>query len=417
VGNGAAWPWMAAGVCGCTLVTGMQAFEYEDLLSFGRGSFAVQPQLDVASFYTDNLFYGGSGNRVSDLGAVFSPGVRFQYGNDLGNQISLQYAHDEFLYLDNSQANTSQDRIDFTLRYSKSKTKLEGKSSVYFLSGFLGGAINTLGRVIDQEQIRNEYKVTWDATANTDFYVEGDHNSQDFKSDIGILDVRNISGTLGGSFKYSDRLRFFAEGFYGQSAVGSNTPGQLDPPDSEFFGGFVGVRGEFSSKLFGSAKVGYEQRVFSSGIAQSANTPAVMVDMTYQAGPKTSLLLRYDRRTSPAPQIPLQTQVGDSITFRVNQGLGGSGRWLLIGNARYSTFELSDLFRSLGNEQVNLARTDKSMRAGLALVFQPRMWAQFSLAYDYERFSVGYSDPRAAQVFRILGYDANRVTLSMSFGY
>lgn len=402
------------GVCGET----MYALEIEDVLTFGSGRFAVQPQLDLGGFYADNIFYGSGTNRIGDFGALISPGIRLQYGYDGDNQIILDYAHDEFFYVDNTQANTSQDRFDLALRYERGKTLLNGTSSIQFLSGFLGGAINSLGMLVDQTRMRNEYRVTWDRSAKTDLYIDGLHFSRDFKQQIGVLDVQDLTGSVGGSYKYSDRLRFFTEGFFGYSEVSSNQPGGADGPNSTVYGGFLGARGNFTGKLSGSVKVGYETRTFESGRAISSSTPAVAMDVSYAAGPFTTLTLGYERRTSVGPQFVQQTMVGDVITLRLNQFIGGTGRWMIQANGRYTTYDLSDVLRTVaGIGDVNLGRTDNTFSAGLALMFAPRDWAKVSLAYDYERFNTDYRDPNADRVFRIIGYDANRITLTMSFGY
>lgn len=398
----------------------------DELLSANVGRLAIQPQLDVSGLYTDNLFYGSEDRQVADLAGILSPGLRLQYGADGGNQAALDYTHDEFVYVDNSGANTRQDRIAFQVGYGSGRFRVDGSDGIDFLSGFISGSgIGTLQLTpVDRRIWRDNYRFTWDSTLKTDVYVDGSHYDEDFAETVALLDQNTLRGALGGSFKYSDRVAFFTEGFYGQSAVSPNaTP--TGGPYSQFFGGYLGARGNFTTKLSGSVKLGYELREFSDGISQGANTPAVAADLTYAPTTRNSLQLRYDRRTTPGPQFGGQSAVGDTVTFRASQFLGRGSRWMLQANARYDLLDLGDsiqiapLSTPFGTvlAPINVARLDTLWSAGLALYYQPKAWLTTILSYQHESFSPDLVDPLAQLIFLIPKYTVNSVTLTVSVGY
>jgi hypothetical protein len=387
-----------------------------DYLSYSWKGLAIQPQLDVATVFTDNLFLGRGELRKADLLSTFSPGIRLQYGLDGANQVSLDFMHDETLLLDNSEFNNRQERLDFRLRYQTGPIRLEGRSRLEYLSGFLGGSANQLGRLVTRRAWNDNYTLTYDWTSKTDFYLRGAHQDLDFDRGVALLDISNIEGLLGASYQWTERFRVTAEGFVGQSSVSPNLPGPAGPK-SIYYGGFIGARGQFTSKLSGSGRVGYEQRDFSDGVAQAASTPALSFDLTYQAGPKTSVTLRYERRTFPSPQFNNQLAIADAATLQVNQFVGEGNRWMVRLQGRFDNSELSSAPTIFGGQRIDLTRRDRTIAAGLSVLFQPQPWLFAALAYDFETFNMDFEDARAGQLLNVPSYHVNRITFSFNIGF
>ncbi len=406
-------------VClGAVLVAGLaevplRAKDVGDYLSYSWGHLALQPQLSVSEVFTDNLFLGPSTNQVSDLTSIISPGLKLQYGLDGENQINIDAGHDEILLLENSDKNTHQDRVGMHLHLAKSRLHLEGQDSIAFLSGFIGSVYNQSRTLVDRRLWLDHYVMTYDMTAKTDVYVIGDHSDVDYQEGLQLYDQNDLRGTLGTSYKYDPMWRFLVEGFYGQTALSPNAPTQPTAPYSVVYGGYVGARGDFTAKLSGFLRVGYEQRNYNSGQTVAAQTPAINLDITYAFRPTTVLNLTYSRSSAPSPQFHTQFQVVDAVGLSVSQNVGKSGRWLVRGHVRYLLSE----FDAGGQPGVDLSRTDDYWLAGIALLYQPRAWITCSLAYDYENYSYKFADPQAASTFFLPQYQVNRVTLSVAIGY
>lgn len=388
-----------------------------EYLSYSWKDLAIQPQFDTSALFTDNLFYGRGATRVSDVVFTASPGLKLQYGRDDGNQASLEYMHDETFLVDNPDFNTRQERLQLGVRFVRGKIRVDGRDNLNFLSSILGGAVSQTRQLVDRVTLNDLYTITYDWTEKTDFYVRGTHYLVDYDRRTFLLDQQNLEGLLGMSYQWTQKLRVTMEGFYGNSSIGANS-GAPAGPDSQFFGGFLGLRGTFTPKLTGSIRVGYEQREFSGGASASAITPAVGADLTYQFSNLTSAMLRYERRTFPSPQFANQISVSDSISLSVFQLLGTSGRWLVRGTARY---DLNDLTATTlatgGGAGINVERTDRIMVLGASLVYQPQPWLTCVASYEFEDFGISFGSSTAGNLLQLVPYHNNRVSLSVAIGF
>jgi Putative beta-barrel porin 2 len=388
-----------------------------EYLSYSWKELAIQPQFDTSATFTDNLFYSRGANRVSDVLFTVSPGLKLQLGRDGQNQATLEYMHDETLLIDYSDFNTRQERLQLAIRFVRGKIKVEGRDNLSFLSSILGGAISQSRQLVDRMSLNDVYTVTYDWTEKTDFYLRGTHFFVDYDRRTFLLDQQNIEGLLGMSYQWTPKLRLTLEGFYGNSSIGANAAA-IAGPDSQFYGGFVGLRGTFTPKLTGSVRVGYEQREFSDGASASANTPAVGADLTYQFSNLTSVMLRYDRRTFPSPQFANQISVTDSVNLSVFQLLGTSGRWLVRGTARYDHNDLTaTTLPTGGGTGINVERTDSTMILGAALVYQPQPWLTCVASYEFEDFGITFGSATAGNLLQLVPYHNNRVSLSVAIGF
>lgn len=389
-----------------------------EYLSYSWKNLAIQPQFDTSAMYTDNLFYGRGANRISDVMFTISPGLKLQLGRDDGNQASLEYAHDETVLIDNSDYNTHQDRVALKLKFNRSKIRVEGNDSLQFLSSLLGGSAGQAQLLVDRVSLSDVYRVTYDWTEKTDFYLRGSHSLVDYDRRTSLLDQRTIEGLVGASYQWTPKVRVTVDGFVGNSSIAANA-GRSTGPDSLFYGGFVGVRGTFTPKLTGSTRVGYEQRDFASGESASASTPAVSADLTYQFSPMTTALLRYDRRTFPGPQFANQISITDSVSLEVLQLIGSSGRWLAKGSVRYDNNDLSSTTLPAGSAGagINVQRTDRVLVLGAALVYQPQPWLSCIAAYSFEDFDVTFNSAAASGVLQLVPYHNNRLSLSVAIGF
>lgn len=398
---------------GCMMAVAQNPGEY---LSYSWKGLAIQPQLDTTALFTDNLFSSAGVNRVSDFMLTFSPGLRLQWGRDGMNQVSFEYMHDESLVLDHSDFNSSQNRLALSVRYATGRIRVEGRDSLQFLSSLLGGSTSQLRLLVDRVTINDQYTVTYDWTEKTDFYVRALHNTADFDKKLALLDQTTLEGLLGTSYQWSVKTRVTVDGFYGRTLINANAVPTI-ASDSSFYGGFVGLRGNFTSKLTGSARIGYERRDFVTGDSQGSSTPALAFDLTYQFSPMTTATLRYDRRTAPSPQFGGQISISDAVTLQVNQLVGSSGKWLVRGTTIFAHNDLTTANIRSGAQAINVQRTDTLFTAGVALVYQPQPWLSCIAAYDFENFDISFANQTAAGLLQVVPYHANRLSLSVAAGF
>ena len=196
------------------------------------------------------------------------------------------------------------------------------------------------------------------------------------------------------------RTHLFGEIYYGQTASDPNA-GRVKPPHAEFIGGFLGARGNFTEKLTGTVKAGYESREFSDG-TPGGDVPVVRVELVERFTEKTVLTLSYTRSQQVSVQYARAAYTSDAIGAILRQEIGNDGRFhaILRGNYLMADYEPNQSFQE---------RNDKIFAAGLDLNYDFKLWLRGRLGYDYERLD---SDLSA-----IVDYDVNRVTLGLSIGY
>ena len=426
------------------------ALDADRILVHNVGDLAIKPQFGQATLYTDNVFFGNdsiflSGGGVTnipirpkedDLVVTASPGVKFQYGTESANLITLEYGFDQIFYTGHSENDTQQHRIDLSSRYEFGKFRLTGRDSIAFLSSPLGGGAYTdVNRaadrnfILDRRQTTLDHQLLFDYSDKTDAYGQFHFQETDFDNTTTLLDVNTLRGSLGSTYKYSELLGIFTEGFYGQTAVSPNV-GNFSGAWSQFYGGFVGVRGELTPKIRGSVKLGYEQREFPSADT-GISSPAFDITLDYALGPKTSFALPYSRRTSASVQFADQSFVFDTVNFSVNQGLGTSGKWTTFGSVRYdgATYdELPELGKlTSANSIFYPERQDMTLSFALGLIYQPQPWCLVTLGYEFEHFDTDAVSflvnkttlqPDFSREYPYLvDYDAHRIFLKFSFGY
>jgi len=398
---------------------GAAGFDPSNFLTYDIKGVVLQPQFDVGVTATDNLFFGRNEGRVSDVITTFSPGLRLQVGRDTANQASLEYMHDEVVVMDHSDFGRGQDRLDFNVRFKKDKFTLDGSDRVQFLSSILGGGSAIYRQLVNRRAWTDNYRLTYDWTSKTDLYLQGLHDDLNYDSNLNtsyLLNQTTYQGLVGSSYELTAKYRLTTEAYFGYSQPRSINTHQLTS-DSQYYGGSVGLKGSFTSKLTGTAKIGYEQRDFVSGPSAASATPAISLTLNYQQDAKRTFSLNYDRRTGISQNFMSQLQVLDTVTFSVIQGLGEGNRWAVRGTANFSNRDMARERLSGQPSLISLARTDVAYGLGLGLFYKPQNWMTWSLSYSFDSYSISTEDPRLLQIFPYPSYHVNSVSLSASIGF
>lgn len=379
------------------------ALEPSDLLLFDVGPFSIRPQANLDLQYNDNVYYREE-NVVGDFITVLSPGVKIQIGQQLPdeNRASVQYMLNQLFFLDNTELNATQHRINTELRYDTGRTRITGRDSFEFLSSVIGGAFGLPGRRVDRLVVSDVYQADYRLSAKTGIYARAEHGLTDFEESVGLFDRQRFEGTGGFEWRYTDRTIFFGEIFYGKTFLEDNLR-RAELPDTTFVGGFVGVRGNFTERLIGRVKAGYESTTFSDD-SPAGDAPAADAALTFLATDRLSLEISYSRRQEVSVQFARSAYTSDLVSFQVSQILGSSGQLRAAAGATYNW---------IGYEP-SVAYTDRddtffSLNASLTYYFQT--WFITRLAYAFE----GFESSLPART--IADYKVNRVTLSLAVGF
>ncbi|MCW5556315.1 MAG: hypothetical protein KIT22_00470 [Verrucomicrobiae bacterium] len=292
--SGDHWVRWMAGMGACVLLAAGQrilAIEPEDILSPNFGKFAIQPQFDFSAQFNDNLFYGEDDPRPggpvvidreiggeivpvtiasppqngveSDLLWYLTPGLELQYGSSQENSLSLGYSHDFILYTKNDDFNRGQDRFQFDARTQFGRFTLVGSDTVAWLNTILGGSVAVSQRVpVRRLSWQDNYRLTYDSSVKTDVYVVFAHDLQDFLQSISLYDQGTMRGTVGFTYKPTERLGAFVEASGGHTDVEANSLTMLPGQDSWVY---RGVRRRCGARLLRASRLG-QGRVRNPGL-------------------------------------------------------------------------------------------------------------------------------------------------------
>lgn len=427
---------VAAGATVC------RAVDPENLLVFRWANLLLKPQLRASATYTDNLFSGNDDvlgpdkkifrPRVDDLVWQVSPGLRIQYGQMTGNFLVFDFFHDELMYMDHDYANGGQNELDFRSNLQRGKFTLSGTDGIHFLNSYQGGVQSAGLKPLERTEVVMDHRLTFDVSEKTDVYGLFDYDSYDFAKELALYDQDTWMMSLGSTFKPSRKFGFFAEGKYGQTTVTPNS--NLPPgPRQDIYGGFLGVRGDFTPKLSGTAKFGYEVREFASGgpiengksSAFAKSAPAVSASLVYAYGPKTGFNLTYIHLTGASFQLAAQGYEHDQLNMSVSQALGSGGVWAVSagGGASLGRFdEVRAIDQSGMVTSIYPKRTDLFFSPGARLHFKPRSWLTATLSYEFDYFDsdgvvIQGSNSAGVPHVYLIDYNNHRFTLQVAIGY
>ena len=368
--------------------------------------------------------------RVADLIGTVSPGVSFQVGSEEENYLNLQYQSDNARYFDFGVAPAPMHRIQVAGKYdNQSRLRMEGSHSTEFVSSFMGGWVNLGNTLVDRWTHNTAGRVTYDSSDKTDVYVSGSRNYINFDK-VNLYGNDGWRANLGASYKPTDRLSVFVEGGYGLTDFIRGTSALDFIPTSHVYGGFVGVRGQFTERLEGTIGGGYEIRDFPDIPGASFSIPAANISVSYAFRETTKFSLAYTRRTDNAAQIARQGVTYDTTALNVQQLLGTTGTWMATAGVSYQGGAFDSLtgfgaayepiagtsLRSLSLRTVDYKRDDSMLSLSGGISYMPRRWLKFGLNYSYENYSINYADAGLKDVF-LPTYDAHRVMVGVQIGY
>lgn len=385
------------------------AIEASDILSVNAGPVVFRPRLTVAEQYNDNLFYQSRGGEaVSDFITMVHPEIETWLGKGQGeSSLLFRYSLDSLFYAENDAQNSTDHNIDLIGVLKGSRLSSENYYTFRYLSGIYGGYTaneqggTMLAGMIERYNYDLRHTVGYEITERSRAYLNGSFNATDFSEGVPLLDVNTTRGTLGFAFRALPKTSFLSEIYYSQAASGPNVPTMLKGPHADFVGGFLGAEGQFTTKLKGSVRLGYEASEFADG-SDGSNSPVVEAALTAAFTEKTSASLTYSRRGTLSVQYTRQALTYDSVGVQFHQIIGAKGRLAATLTGNYG-------INDYGNKGFYAGRSDDYFRAGCTLSYSMKLWLKASLGYEFEKLLS--SDARA------LDYDVNRVTLSLAIGY
>lgn len=382
------------------------ALEASDVLLFEVGPLSIRPSAGVFTQYNDNIFLRNTQKEADVLFGIF-PGVKFLVGSDIPdeNKVSLQYRMDQHFYLENSRLDATQHKLAFDVEYSTSRTSIKGTDRLEFLSSTIGGV--TINDKVDRTVWDDSYNVEYTVSGRTSVYVEASHNQVDYDRGTRLFDVRELQGTGGFAWKLSDETRIFGEAHVGMIDLKSNLP-VGDPPGRKYVGGFIGARGNFTPKISGMVKAGFDYNTFddsgvlATSLSDSSLSPTVQMNVSYAITDRTSVSLGYSRAQRVSVEFTRSAYTLDDITASSRIVMGSTGRLRLDVGTRIGFFEYEPA-------PSYATRSDRLYGANTALTYFFQTWLAADLRYDFTTFR--------SDLTGISDYDQHRISMGLVVGF
>jgi hypothetical protein len=376
-----------------------RALEPENVLAFSYKRLILRPQLDLRVRYDSNLYYQEV-DPQSDIYFEIAPGMELFLGERERHYFSCGYAYERPFYMDHSELNSDNQYITAGLQLKGDKLTLSGTDTISFINGVPSEGLNFISSLVQRLMFLDRYTLTYAATEKSSAYIAGQYDAIDYEDGTSLLDYNTLTGSFGFDYKMFGRSSLFGEVHYGQTATDPNIAGAPKSPHMTFIGGSLGARGEFTPRLQGQVKVGYEFREFSD---ESDAGGGIIVDtsLNYQMRQKTALSLTYRRRPNVSVQSGTSLYVQDSVYLEAQQALGTRGKWLARANAG------TNLYDYRGNVFANRSESLYVFSGGVEYLIQ--LWLRAGLNYEFQTFTsndAGVSD-----------YDVHRLVLRLSVGY
>ncbi len=391
----------------------------ESALDMQIGSLHVNPGLMLGTGFDDNVFFAeSSGNRQSDFFFRTAPRIKFLLGQpdeleQLEDPNQLEFSYDYFRkdYLEYDVINAENHSMRLRSRLNFGRLQIRGTDSMNIQSDLItrGIGVGTTdldfvpseiqNSVEDRYNISNVYRALLDLSDRTGIYVEGSHRSYLFDDNSRFYDSNILKGLSGFEFALSDQTKLFGEIFYGQIANNPNNPNQVKGPHASFIGGFAGIRGNITTRIVGTVKIGYESRWFGDRSISGYDSPVANVGLQYNPLDRTFIFLNLDRALLLSNQTNNLGIIRDQIRLTLMQVLGSADKWRV---SLGFTYQHEDF-------QSNPSRIFKTYLFTTGVEYRIQEWLSANLSYAYEAF-----DPGNAPV---QSYDVNRVNMGVSIGY
>ena len=314
------------------------------------------------------------------------------------NYLMAEYRLDQRFYTDNTQLSSHDNDFSLQSQLKGNRTTITGNDQFQTLSSVLGAGSGIRG-LLDRNCYSDSYSVKYRFTDRTSAYIRGTHQTTDYAHGTPYQDENSLTGLTGFDYKFTDKTSAFGEVYYGQRALDSNGL-PYKGPHQEFYGGFVGVQGDFSTKIHGSVKAGYETRQFS-GNFQGDSSPVVEASLRYRVAPKSMASLTYTRSSGVNAQTTSASYVVDNATVRWDQKIGTNEKWTASATAGYQSTLYSKTSGVYGDRQ------DDMLQTGFQINYLIRLWWVTSLDYSFTKYSSTYP----ANSPGLLDYDANIISL------
>ncbi len=252
------------------------------------GPVDLHPHFEFISAYNDNVFL--QEKEQGDFAFVVSPGMQFILGQSQQNFIGLDYtaSFERFVRFDSQDANNQFLKLDS--RFEVNKLTL---AASHLFQDIEGPNIQIGGRVHSRDNITHlsaEYRMS----SKTSLGLGYDQYLHDYRLS-GLIDSKEYAPYVALYYHMTPKFDLFCRLGLGWVRVDDGNNATYEQAE-------IGVRGKLTSKITGTAQVGYQHRSFSQNY-EDINTVVASADLQAQLTRRTALDVGVSRSVNPSPSV------------------------------------------------------------------------------------------------------------------
>ena len=322
--------------------------------------FTPRLSLDVATRYTDNLLIDPT-TKIKDFTEVISPEVGFLYGQSHRTYIGVDYKAEieRYFTYEKYDANNQYVTLDTQAQFDHGTVRLQQAfqdvtSPSYEVSGFSR-------EQLPRTDVNGEYRLNSKTSAGLDYHQE----FHDWLT-AGRIGYRQFD--VGGTFYYhlfpkTDLLGQFNQGWVQMDHGANAIYEELN----------IGFRGQLTSKITGTATIGYQHREFDSSSVPDWNEPVASIRLQAQLTERITAALTASRTINPSSTYPDRSYVVNNLDLNVNYRLFRAVR-LTVGGGYLGAR------MSAANIVENYMREELTARVGMS--YDLTKWVQIRTRYE-----------------------------------
>ena len=275
----------------------------------------------VAVRFDDNIFLTGT-NQQSDTVLSFTPGFELAFGKGSATQGSVYFREEIVRYSDNDNQDTSLSHFGFNSQYDNGKTKVGFLANFDQIAANQPGTTPALGTIAQRDVTTVKANTEFAFSEKTKFGTGIGYDKTDY-APASFTDSKAFTVPLDVYYEMSPKLDMSA----GYRYRDTDLTGAGRDEKTHFLN--VGARGEFTPKMTGQIRIGYNKRSFDNGGDQTGL--GVDTRLSYAMTEKTNLSFGVDNDFSNSGggeatkvlnrTVGLQSALSEQWNFSANLGL------------------------------------------------------------------------------------------------
>lgn len=279
----------------------------------------------VAVRFDDNIFLSpdSSATKKNDTILSFTPGFELVFGKGSATTGNVYYREEFVRYSDNDQQNTSLSNVGFNSRYDNGKTKMGAAASYAQVAQNQPGVGAGTGQIARRNVTGLKANTEFAFSQKTSFGAGLNYDKTDYAQTT-FTDSASWSVPVDVYYEMTPKL----DTSVGYRYRDTTLSGSASDSKEHFLS--IGARGEFTPKLNGQVRVGYNKRSFARGSDQTGL--GVDSSLDYAFSQKTSFQLAvsndfsnsatgqptkvFSRTVSTRSALTEQWNVGASLSVR-----------------------------------------------------------------------------------------------------